>query len=250
MQLESIQKLCLCIHALIMILTTIWQKFSVTVPLWTLDWYTSNISLRWAECSARLLSCLHTRFCCFFPKILDGQRGKNTRKWLEIPSSLIEQWNDNPRQGTEVLLEFCGIKYFSWISRSVWSLMNTHFAIFVINIQRAGRGLGMTGGYNPPRLPHLLAFFRLRNISIVACCVILSYSSRFSSFQNPTSRPLSSCIPKPSRPYSLFPRPLTPVLHPPSPPTTRSFSYYTVWKRWAKAISIILSKVLGAAFDQ
>ena len=184
MQLESIQKLCLCIHPLIMILTTIWLKFSVTVPLWTLNWYTSNISLRWAEYSASLLSCLHTRFCCFFPKILDGRRGKNIRKWLEIPSSLIGQWNDNPRQGTKVLLEFCGIKYFSWISRFVWSLMNTHFAIFVINIQRGGGGGWKGGGVQSSRLPHLLAFFRLRNISIVACCVIFSYSSRFSSSQN------------------------------------------------------------------
>ena len=124
-----------------------------------------------------------------------------------------------------------------------------HTLLFLSSTSKGrGEGWGWQGGYNPPRLPHLLAFFRLRNISIVACCVIFSYSSRFSSFQNPTSRPLSSCIPKPSRPYSLFPRPLTPVLPPPPPPPTTRSNH--LWKRWAKAISIILSKVLGAAFDQ
>lgn len=34
--------------------------------------------------------------------------------------AMIGQGNDNPRQGTGVLLEFCGIKYFGWISRSAF----------------------------------------------------------------------------------------------------------------------------------
>lgn len=92
---------------------------------------------------------------------------------------------------------------------SVWTLMNAHFAIFAINIQRTmGEGV-VTGGYNCPALHTLnsillVALFRLRNISIVACCVIFSYSSRFPSSQN-------SYLPP-----SLLP-PLTSVLPPPPP---------------------------------
>ena len=57
--------------------------------------------------------------------------------------------------------------------------MNAHFAIFVINIQRTmGEGV-VTGGYNCPALHTLnsillVALFRLRNISIVDCCVIFN----------------------------------------------------------------------------
>ena len=78
---------------------------------------------------------------------------------------------------------------------SVWTLMNAHFAIFVINIQRTmGEGV-VTGGYNCPALHTLnsillVALFRLRNISIVDCCVIFSYSSRPLSFRlSPVSSP-------------------------------------------------------------
>ena len=43
---------------------------------------------------------------------------------------------------------------------SVWTLMNAHFAIFVINIQRTmGEGV-VTGGYNCPAL-HTLNLFSL-----------------------------------------------------------------------------------------
>lgn len=95
---------------------------------------------------------------------------------------------------------------------SVWTLMNAHFAIFAINIQRTmGKGV-VTGGYNCPALHTLnsillVALFRLRNISIVACCVLFSYSSRFPSSQNSYLSPSVShqCPPPPSPFYAVEP---------------------------------------------
>lgn len=131
--------------------------------------------------------------------------------------AMIGQWNDNPRQGTGVLLEFCGIKYFGWISRSAFISLDfdecTLLFLSSTSKWRWGRGWWQGGTILPPCTPCipgspfysilLLALFRLRNISIVGCCVIFSYSFRFPSSQN-------SYLPP-----SLLP-PLTSVL-PPTP---------------------------------
>lgn len=97
---------------------------------------------------------------------------------------------------------------------SVWTLMNAHCYFCHQHPNGDGGGGGDRGGtILPPCTPCipgspfysilLLALFRLRNISIVGCCVIFSYSSRFPSSQN-------SYLPP-----SLLP-PLTSVL-PPTP---------------------------------
>lgn len=165
MQLENIQKLCLCIHPLIENLTNIFRNSAhLSFKLVHIEY-----KLTMGRILANLLPCLHTiyisRFCCFFPKILNGRRCKNTRKWLEIPSSL---WLDS-----EMVIRGREQECFSNFAESnilaesvaqplsVWTLMNAHFAIFVINIQgRWGRGWWQ-GGYNSPALHTLHSRFPL-----------------------------------------------------------------------------------------
>lgn len=78
--------------------------------------------------------------------------------------AMIGQWNDNPRQGTGVLLEFCGIKYFGWISRSAFISLDfdecTLLFLSSTSKWRWGRGWWQ-GGYNSPTLHTLHSRFPL-----------------------------------------------------------------------------------------
>lgn len=135
--------------------------------------------------------------------------------------AMIGQWNDNPRQGTGVLLEFCGIKYFGWISRSAFISLDFDECTLCYFCHQhpngdGGGGGDMGGTILPPCTPCipgspfysilLLALFRLRNISIVGCCVIFSYSFRFPSSQN-------SYLPPSLLPPLTSVLPPTPLLH-------------------------------------
>lgn len=132
--------------------------------------------------------------------------------------AMIGQGNDNPRQGTGVLLEFCGIKYFGCISRSAFISLDFDectLCYFCHQHPKDDGGEGGDRGVQLSRLAHLEFYSPCSSFSIEKykyCCLLCNILiflplPIFSELLPPALSPSAShqCPPPPPRFYAVEP---------------------------------------------